>query len=80
MASASQWSSNLAVSLKKNKKLPYAKYFQLATVQRDGRPSCRTVVFRDFHNDSDNVITFVTDYRYERIKSAQTRSLCISLY
>ena len=57
---AAAWPASLAASLKKNKKFAFAKYFQIATV-RDGRPACRTVVFRGFHEDT--AITFVTDAR-----------------
>ena len=58
----SPWPGTLSKSLKNNKKLAYAKYFQLATI-REGQPACRTVVFRGFHEDSNN-ITFITDIRY----------------
>jgi|AntAceMinimDraft_1070359.scaffolds.fasta_scaffold19184_3 hypothetical protein len=30
------------------KHMPYVKYFQIATVKRNGRPANRTVVFRGF--------------------------------
>jgi hypothetical protein len=30
------------------KHMPYAKYFQIATVKPNGRPANRTVVFRGF--------------------------------
>ncbi len=59
---AAPWRSLLMKSLETNKHLPNAKFMQLATVRPDGRPSVRTVVFRGFHNDSDQV-TFTTDTR-----------------
>ena len=37
-------------AIKKNKQhMPYAKYVQLATIKKDGRPSNRTVVYRYAH-------------------------------
>ena len=59
---AAPWRSLLVKSLETNKHLPNAKFMQLATVRPDGRPSVRTVVFRGFHNESDQV-TFTTDTR-----------------
>jgi len=32
--------------------MPYAKYFQLATVKPDGKPANRTVVYRGFRGPS----------------------------
>ena len=52
-------------SLEANKQVPYHKYMQLGTVRPDGRPSVRTVVFRGFHQDTDQ-ITFATDTRHAR--------------
>lgn len=59
---AALWRSFLVKSLEANNHLPNAKFMQLATVRPDGRPSVRTVVFRGFHNNSDQ-ITFTTDTR-----------------
>lgn len=44
--SAAPWKQRLLSSLAKNRRLPNAKYIQLATVKLDGRPNVRTVVFR----------------------------------
>ena len=60
---AAAWRSALMKSLEANKAVPYRKFMQLGTVRVDGRPSVRTVVFRGFHNDSDQ-ITFTTDTRH----------------
>ncbi|EEH58708.1 uncharacterized protein MICPUCDRAFT_7738, partial [Micromonas pusilla CCMP1545] len=53
------------------KHMPYAKYFQLATVKPDGKPANRTVVYRGFRGDTADV-TVVTDLRSEKV--AQIRA------
>lgn len=60
------WRSPLARALHLNRSLVYARYVQLATVQVDGHPSNRTVVFRGFLDDS-NQLKFVVDARSEKI-------------
>lgn len=59
------WRSPLARALHRNRSLPYARYFQLATVRSDGRPANRTVVFRGFL-DATNQLKVVTDARSEK--------------
>ena len=54
-------------SLEANKQVPYHKFMQLGTVRTDGRPSVRTVVFRGFHEDTDQ-ITFATDTRHAAMR------------
>jgi Pyridoxamine 5'-phosphate oxidase len=41
--------------------LTHRRYYQVATVGTDGRPSNRTVVHRDFYGD--NALTWCTDQR-----------------
>lgn len=60
-----EWRVKLETSLQKNKKLPYGKYYQLATLRPDGRPANRTVVHRGFYGA--NGITIVTDHRSDKI-------------
>jgi PPOX class probable FMN-dependent enzyme len=59
------WRSPLSRALHRNRSLPYARYFQLATVQPDGKPSNRTVVFRGF--SESGCVQVVTDQRSEKI-------------
>lgn len=59
------WRSLLARALHKNRKLPYARYFQLATIRTDGRPANRTVVFRGFLDDT-NQLKIITDCRSQK--------------
>lgn len=60
------WRNLLDKSLVANQKLPYAKFFQLATVRRDGKPANRTVVFRGFFNGTDDLI-FHCDNRSRKV-------------
>jgi PPOX class probable FMN-dependent enzyme len=59
------WRSLLSRALHKNRSLPYARYFQLATVRADGRPANRTVVFRGFLDDT-NQLKIITDSRSQK--------------
>ncbi|NMG10782.1 Npun_F5749 family FMN-dependent PPOX-type flavoprotein [Brasilonema sp. UFV-L1] len=59
------WRSPLARALHRNRSQPYSRYFQLATVQTDGRPANRTVVFRGFLGDT-NLLKIITDSRSQK--------------
>lgn len=69
--SLAPWRSPLARALHRNRSLPYARYVQLATVRPDGRPANRTVVFRGFWNET-NQLRFVSDRRSQKIGQLQT--------
>lgn len=64
------WRSLLARALHHNRRLPNARYMQLATVRQDGKPANRTVVFRGFL-DNSNHIKIVTDSRSEKLKEIE---------
>ena len=64
--SLAPWRSYLARALQKNRFQPHSRYLQLATVQADGYPANRTVVFRGFLEDS-NKLKIITDTRSEKI-------------
>lgn len=64
------WRPVLARALHRNRALVYARYFQLATVRPDGRPANRTVVFRGFLPDS-NQLTIISDRRSQKIPQIQ---------
>jgi pyridoxamine 5'-phosphate oxidase len=66
----SLWRSLLARAIHKNRSLPYSRYFQLATVHADGHPANRTVVFRGFLGDTDQ-IKIITDVRSAKIDQIQ---------
>jgi PPOX class probable FMN-dependent enzyme len=59
------WRSPLSRALHRNRSLAYVRYFQLATVRADGSPANRTVVFRGFLDDA-NQLKMVTDARNEK--------------
>jgi pyridoxamine 5'-phosphate oxidase len=63
--SLAPWRSLLSRALHKNRSLPYARYFQLATVRADSRPANRTVVFRGFLEDTDQ-LKIITDSRSQK--------------
>lgn len=64
--SVAPWRSLLDRALDKNRRLPYARYFQLATIRPNNRPANRTVVFRGFLEDS-NQLKIITDFRSQKI-------------
>ncbi|MDX2096534.1 MAG: pyridoxamine 5'-phosphate oxidase family protein [Leptolyngbyaceae cyanobacterium bins.59] len=59
------WRPVLAGILHRNRSVPYSRYLQLATVRPDGRPANRTIVFRGFLENT-NQLKFVTDARSEK--------------
>lgn len=65
MMSLAPWRSRLASALHRNRSLIYSRYLQLATIRPDGRPANRTVVFRGFLGDTDQ-LQFVTDARSQK--------------
>jgi len=64
MAIAS-WREPLDRAISRNRSQPHSRYFQLATVKTDGHPANRTVVFRGFLGET-NQIEIVTDSRSEK--------------
>ncbi|MDB9312002.1 pyridoxamine 5'-phosphate oxidase family protein [Spirulina sp. CS-785/01] len=67
------WRSILARSLYKSRNLRESRYFQLATVTPEGYPKNRTVVFRDFLEQS-NQIKIITDSRSEKIEQIEAKN------
>jgi pyridoxamine 5'-phosphate oxidase len=65
--SVAPWRSAIARALHQNRSLIYARYLQLATVRTNGRPANRTVVFRGFLEDTDQ-LKFITDARSEKVE------------
>ncbi|NWF57852.1 MAG: pyridoxamine 5'-phosphate oxidase family protein [Fischerella sp.] len=68
--SVAPWRSAIARALHRNRSLIYARYLQLATVRANGRPANRTVVFRGFLEDT-NQLKFITDTRSEKADQIQ---------
>jgi pyridoxamine 5'-phosphate oxidase len=66
------WRSSLARSLHLNRAKPHSRYFQLATVTPAGDPRNRTVVFRGFVANT-NQIKIVTDLGSQKIVQIQEK-------
>ena len=65
MTSLAPWRSPLARALDQNRQVAYFRYLQLATVRPDGRPANRTVVFRGFLENTDQM-QLVIDARTQK--------------
>lgn len=63
--SLAPWRSLLTGAIERNPS-PNARYLQLATVRADNRPANRTVVFRGFLEDTDQ-LKFVIDVRSQKV-------------
>ncbi|MEH2285182.1 MAG: Npun_F5749 family FMN-dependent PPOX-type flavoprotein [Nostoc sp.] len=68
--SLAPWRSAIAHALHRNRSLVYARYLQLATLQTNGRPANRTLVFRGFLEDT-NQLKFITDNRSAKADQIQ---------
>ena len=47
------WRSLIEASIAKSRKIRGSNYVQISTVNKDGEPRCRTVVFRGFLNSAN---------------------------
>ena len=77
------WRSLIDTSIKRSRKVRGGNYVQLATVTCEGKPSCRTVVFRGFlshKNDLHEGIKMITDARSEKVKQIKESPFCELLY
>ncbi|MBW4671025.1 MAG: pyridoxamine 5'-phosphate oxidase family protein [Cyanomargarita calcarea GSE-NOS-MK-12-04C] len=70
--SLAPWRGAIAHALHRNRSLVYARYLQLATVRTSGRPANRTVVFRGFLEDT-NQLKFITDTRSQKTEQIQEK-------
>ncbi len=64
------WRSPLARALHQNQSLIYARYLQLATVTPEGQPNNRTIVFRGFLEQT-NQLKFITDSRSQKVEQIE---------
>lgn len=64
------WRSPIARALHRNRAQPFCRFLQLATVRPDGTPANRTVVFRGFL-DNSNQLMFISDRRSEKTTQIQ---------
>ncbi|XP_057454850.1 pyridoxine/pyridoxamine 5'-phosphate oxidase 2 [Lotus japonicus] len=67
------WKQLLLNALESNAHLKHSSYMQLATVGTNGKPSNRTVVFRGFQDNTDN-IQINTDARTRKIEGLKVCS------
>ncbi|MFB2833682.1 Npun_F5749 family FMN-dependent PPOX-type flavoprotein [Floridanema evergladense] len=65
--SLAPWRSHLTHALQRNRSLIYSHYVQLATVRENNRPANRTVVFRGFLENT-NQLKFITDSRSPKVE------------
>jgi PPOX class probable FMN-dependent enzyme len=70
--SLAPWRSAIARSLHQNRSHPDSRFFQLATVTPNGYPANRTVVFRGFR-DNSNDLQIISDARSEKNHHLQQR-------
>ncbi|MDZ8027166.1 MAG: pyridoxamine 5'-phosphate oxidase family protein [Nostoc sp. ChiQUE01a] len=71
--SLAPWRGAIAHALHRNRSLVYARYLQLATVQANGRPANRTLVFRSFLEET-NQLKFITDSRSAKADQIQQQT------
>jgi pyridoxamine 5'-phosphate oxidase len=71
--SLAPWRSPLSRALHLNRSQPYSRYLQLATIKPDGKPANRTVVFRGFLEET-NQLQIITDIRSEKIAQIEENS------
>ena len=64
------WRSLISRALHRNRSQPHSRYLQLATVNPQGLPTNRTVVFRGFL-DNSNQLQIITDLRSEKVTHIQ---------
>jgi pyridoxamine 5'-phosphate oxidase len=67
------WRSQIARALHSNRAKPDSKYVQLATINPEGLPTNRTVVFRGFLATT-NQLQFITDTRSDKFRHLQQQS------
>ena len=71
------WIECLEVALKKNRRDPASKYFQLATIRPDGSPANRTVVFRGFGpNEEIQLISDTRSQKISELKQKKNAAIC----
>jgi len=72
-----KWRDLIDISIKRSKKVRGGNYVQLATVDLDGNPKCRTVVFRGFSKlHEKEYLRMITDGRSEKIAHIKNNPKC----
>ena len=69
------WKDRLEVSITCSRKIKGGNYVQIATIDKNGLPNCRTVVFRGLMTSSSiyyqNSMKMITDSRSEKVNQIQ---------
>ncbi|ETW03078.1 hypothetical protein H310_05506 [Aphanomyces invadans] len=73
-----QWFEKIKVSIEESHGIRGGNYVQLATVDSDGLPHCRTVVFRGFFDmpSGDLAMKMITDSRSDKVHQIQHSPFC----
>ena len=69
------WRSPLSSAIHRNRSKPHSRYFQLATINTEGYPANRTVVFRGFLEDEQSSLKIITDLRSAKIEEIEHQSV-----
>ena len=69
------WRSLLSSAIHRNRSKPYSRYFQLATVNSEGYPRNRTLVFRGFVEDERSSLKMITDLRSGKIQDIEQQTI-----
>lgn len=74
----STWRERIDTSIAKSRKVKGGNYVQIATVDSNGEPKCRTVVFRGFSelSYSPNAMKMITDIRSEKVEHIRRSPRC----
>ena len=67
------WMKALQRALKRNRREPFSRYFQLASVDDEGVPRVRTVVFRGMAADGESLL-LITDGRSSKVEQVKQRA------
>ncbi|GAU37408.1 hypothetical protein TSUD_361130 [Trifolium subterraneum] len=72
------WKQLLLNAMESNTHLKHSSYMQLATVGTNGKPSNRTVVFRGFQDNTDNILinTDTRTRKIEELKRCSFAEIC----
>ncbi|MBE9222724.1 pyridoxamine 5'-phosphate oxidase family protein [Cyanobacterium stanieri LEGE 03274] len=78
MTNIAPWRSPLAKALHLNRAKPHSRYFQIATINPEGFPHNRTVVFRGFYADTNNlqIITDIRSEKYQHLQKQPQSEIC----
>ena len=73
------WLERIETSIAKSRKIKGGNYVQIATIDENGSPNCRTVVFRGFlkyNNDENIAMKMITDSRSEKVNQIKSSPIC----